>query len=545
MTFLIRPPHRIKKKQTKEAQGILDNLAKYLDESSEEPAEMLCGFWKDQQDAITYQELRVAVQDGALSEGTFKQWSNDYSVLVQKQLTPIWNNAIEVGSRSQPIVSDLEFAFNTQTPGLMRWISERGAEFVTASTVDQRKAIASLLAKKVTDEHTVDELARLIRPCIGLTDGDSKATLRYYDNIVKTLKEQHPRMKPESVRKKALDVATKYAEKKHRARAFTIAQTEMAFAYNRGADEGVRQAQQNNLLGVCEKRWITSGDDQVCPTCAALDGTQIGMDDNFDFKGRLLFTGQKLVPPAHPRCGCGVQYIEVSQPVFEPEISADPYDGQELDRELYEQAEADIKANSFRGRDNTPKERIVEMVNSVRTYTEADYTNILAAQNNFGGRFTNYSSVLSKEEKAKAVEDAKNIQEFIRKSPKYQGEVYRGLGFDVGGPADMGQYEEFRKLYKAGEVIETDTFTSWTKNKDVLNQIHSARTFLDDECEYSVEVTLRMRQSVGGVDISQYAELKGQEEVLFNKETAIHVKKVTENWKNDELLEVIIDVEEM
>lgn len=317
MTFLIKPPHRIKKKLNKEAQSILDNLARYLDENSEEPIEMLCGFWKDQQSAITYQELRKMVKAGLLTENIFRQWSNDYSVLVQKQMTPIWNSAISAGSLSQPIVNELEFMFETQTPGLMRWVSERGAEFVTASTIDQRKAIASLLEKKVTDEYTVDELARLIRPCIGLTDGDSKATLRYYDNIVKTLKEQHPRMKPESVRKKALDAATKYAEKKHRARAFTIAQTEMAFAYNRGADEGVRQAQQNNLLGTCEKRWITSGDDQVCQICAALDGTQIGMDDNFDFKGRLLFTGQKLVPPAHPRCGCAVQYIETSVPVYD------------------------------------------------------------------------------------------------------------------------------------------------------------------------------------------------------------------------------------
>lgn len=312
MTILIRPPHRMKKRRTVEAQAALDRLDRYITENSAEPIEILSGFWKDQQTAITYQELREAVQKGVLNESVFRQWSNDYSVLVQNQLKPVWNKAIEAGSRSQPIVSDLEFSFNTQTPGLMRWITERGAEFVTSSTVEQRKAIASLLAKKVTDEHTVDELARLIRPCIGLTDGDSKATLRYYDSIARTLREDHPRMKPESVRRKALDAAAKYAEKKHRARAFTIAQTEMAFAYNRGADEGIRQAQQNNLIGTCEKRWITSGDDQVCQTCAALDGTQIGMDENFNFRGRLLFTGQKMVPPAHPRCGCAVQYIEVS-----------------------------------------------------------------------------------------------------------------------------------------------------------------------------------------------------------------------------------------
>jgi len=43
------------------------------------------------------------------------------------------------------------------------------------------------------------------------------------------------------------------------------------------------------------------------------------MDDNFDFKGRLLFTGQKMLPPAHPRCACAVEYIEIEPPVFQPE----------------------------------------------------------------------------------------------------------------------------------------------------------------------------------------------------------------------------------
>ena len=126
-------------------------------------------------------------------------------------------------------------------------------------------------------------------------------------------------MKPENIRKKALDAAQKYAEQKHRQRAFTIAQTELEFAYNRGADQGVRQAQSQGLIGKTIKRWITSGDDSVCSICAALDGTEIEMDDNFDFKGRLLFTGQKMLPPAHPRCACAVEYIEIEPPVFQPD----------------------------------------------------------------------------------------------------------------------------------------------------------------------------------------------------------------------------------
>ena len=164
-------------------------------------------------------------------------------MLVAERLQSMWTQAIAAGPTGQPILDGLAFEFNTQTPGVLDWISERGAEFITRCTEEQKDAIAALLEKKMRESHTVDELARLIRPCIGLTEGDARANARYYDNIVATMRKEHPRMKVESIRRKALDASQKYAEKQHRARAFTIAQTESAFAYNRGADEGIRQAQ--------------------------------------------------------------------------------------------------------------------------------------------------------------------------------------------------------------------------------------------------------------------------------------------------------------
>lgn len=310
MAILIRPAKRVKKIKTKRAEEILARLQSYLDNNTDEPVRMLCGFWQDQQDAITYQELREAVKEGAMSEEIFRLWAQDYSVLVASKMRNIWEGAIQGGSMSQPVMNGLAFEFNTQTPGIMNWISERGAEFVTSSTMEQKEAIKALLAQKVIEGHTVDELSRLIRPCIGLREDQVKANLRYYDKIVSTMKKDHPRMKPENVRKKALDAATKYAERQHRQRAFDIAQTEMAFAYNKGADEGVRQAQSQGLLGTMIKHWCTSGDDNVCDVCSGLEGAEISMDEDFDFKGRVLYSGQKMLPPAHPRCACAVEYIE-------------------------------------------------------------------------------------------------------------------------------------------------------------------------------------------------------------------------------------------
>ena len=304
-------PKRVKKVKSANSQEVLDRLQQYLDGDFDEPVEILCGFWQDQQDAISYQELRQAVRDGMIDDDTINLWRKDYSVLVAGRFNHIWSDAIKAGAAGQPLLDGLLFTFGIKTREY-NWIKNRGAQFVTDCTEEQQSAIAALLTKKMRDGHTVDELARMIRPCIGLTEQDAKAVMRYYDSIVEAYRKDHPRMKLESIRKRARDAAQKYAERKHRQRALTIAQTESAFAYNRGAYEGIRQAQEQNLIGTVKKRWNTSGDDSVCDTCAALDGVEIDMDEEFGFKGRVLFAGQKLLPPAHPRCGCAVEYIEVN-----------------------------------------------------------------------------------------------------------------------------------------------------------------------------------------------------------------------------------------
>ena len=66
------------------------------------------------------------------------------------------------------------------------------------------------------DHLRAGELARLIRPCVGLTAAQSAATVKYYDSVLSALKSEHPRMKADTARKKALTAASRYAEKSHR-----------------------------------------------------------------------------------------------------------------------------------------------------------------------------------------------------------------------------------------------------------------------------------------------------------------------------------------
>lgn len=304
---------RITKARSRNSQEILDRIERYLNGNAEEPAQILTGFWKDQKAAITYSEIRQIVLAGMVTYEQIEAWRQDYSVLVSKLLGSMWEKAVEAGAYSQPVLGDRHFKFDMTAPGVDKWITERGAQFVTLATEEQKKAISALLVRGVQHNSSVDEIARNIRACIGLTRSQATAAANYYEHMKATLREQHPKMWDSTIEEKARHNAQMYAERAHRQRAMTVARTEMAHAYNQGADLGMRQAYSENLVGAYKKVWSTSGDDRVCQHCAALDGQEVGMDGKFDF-GKGLFTGGEELPPAHPNCVCAVEYVEIEEP---------------------------------------------------------------------------------------------------------------------------------------------------------------------------------------------------------------------------------------
>ena len=310
---------RKKRRHSVTATEILDRLDRYIDDHDDQPMRLLATHWRDQQDALSYREIREAILFEGVSTSLVRDWTEDYSRFVVDKMAPVWRDAMAAGSKGQPIMDKIQqsLRFDMNGPQMLNWIDERGAAFVVDTTEQQVQALRSMIRQYMYEKYDYDELSKVIRPCIGLTDGQSRAVLRYYESLKANMRDQHPRMRQENLEDKCLTKALRYAERMHRERARTIARTEMAFAYNHGMHESVRQAMEQGLLGTMEKRWLTSGNENVCPTCDALNGVQIAFDAPFDFgKHRHLFDGQEEAPPAHPRCACACEYIEVSHPVF-------------------------------------------------------------------------------------------------------------------------------------------------------------------------------------------------------------------------------------
>lgn len=293
-------------KKSVAAQHVLDKLNEFLRASTPEPVYFLTRFWDDQKNAITYRELREAILNGYIDEKTLAAWRQDYAKFVTDRLNPMWIAAMEAANAE--LIELYSFLFDPTTETIQGWIAERGAQFVTRVTLEQKEAISALISQSPSGVWTVDELSRAIRPTIGLTEPQAKANLKYYNHVKESLMENNPGMKETTAAKKAQEAALKYAERQHRYRAYNIAQTELAYAYNFGAHEGMEQAQAEGLIGELNKKWSTAKNESVCPVCGALEGKEVPMEAYFEINGLKFY-----LPPAHPGCHCAIEYVEVEK----------------------------------------------------------------------------------------------------------------------------------------------------------------------------------------------------------------------------------------
>lgn len=291
-----------------ESDRVLRLLRSFLDENEPELVRILVNTWNSQGKAITYKELREAILNGEISADLLEEWMQDYNRFVQAHLQPAWEKAIVAAvkelERKYPL-----FFFDPMAAGVRAWTAAHAAEFVTNVTMTQIEGLRAVVRRAAAlEDLTVDELARAIRPMVGLTKQQTVANLNYYNTLIKNgMAEQ-----------KALDKSIRYAARQHRYRGYNIARTELAFAYNQGSYEGTKQAQEAGYLGECVKVWSTADDERVCSICGGLDGKRVAMDEDFDFRTKLQGRNDTIrrVPPAHPSCRCAVMYVEVSPPIL-------------------------------------------------------------------------------------------------------------------------------------------------------------------------------------------------------------------------------------
>lgn len=286
---------------------VLAKLRAFLDTEEPELVYFLVNLWRNQGKAITYKELREAILAGTLDVKLLEEWQQDYARFVREYLKPAWIMAMDAATDELRLRYP-DWYFDPMAEGVQDWAERRGAEFVTSVTQNQIEGLRAVVQRaSVIQDINVDTLARAIRPMVGLYWQQSQANLKYFEKLIQSgVKE-----------KRALDLAIRYGARQHRYRGYLIARTELAFAYNQGSYQGIKQAQEAGYMGEVVKIWSTADDERTCEICGALEGKQIALDEDFDFKTKLATPRNptiRLVPPAHPSCRCSVLYEEVAPP---------------------------------------------------------------------------------------------------------------------------------------------------------------------------------------------------------------------------------------
>jgi len=278
-------------------------LRRYLNPREKRIARWLYSTWNAEREAIKFQEIRNAIRDGEVPPEWIERWQQDYARFVAEVLEPEWDQAMKAAA--EKVIEGAADAgyvlpeFDEAHQRVVEWVRTRGAELITDLTAEQQAALRILIHRLgIEQQMGPEELARYLRPVIGLTQREAEAVARFREALLQD------GLDPRKVEHRAQN----YAAWLNRRRAERIARTELAFAYNFGQFETVRQAVEQGHLPRerVVKVFSTADDERVCPRCGPLDGARIGLEETFPgATKRLPFV---YVPPLHPRCRCTVIY---------------------------------------------------------------------------------------------------------------------------------------------------------------------------------------------------------------------------------------------
>lgn len=199
-------------------------------------------------------------------------------------------------------------AFRIDNPHTQRWLTEHTGKLITAISSDARENIRSLVEQAWVEGIPPDELARLVRPHLGLTPQQAAAVERRFGGTLEAL-ERGGLDRTRAIARSATQ-AQHYADDLLSQRAETIARTETIAASTAGADDAWRDAMDRGLLPPnVEREWTASPEGKgACDWCVELDGERVPFAEDFVTDAPGL-GGTIHRPPLHPRCRCAVRLL--------------------------------------------------------------------------------------------------------------------------------------------------------------------------------------------------------------------------------------------
>jgi hypothetical protein len=183
-------------------------------------------------------------------------------------------------------------------PRMAAWARQHSANLVRGITASTRQSVRDIIVRAYTNNVSWSDTAKVLRTVVGpnpaATAAIEKAIGVNRDAFVASGLSRY------AADAKAMSIAEKATERAVRARATTIARTEMVNAGNEGLLQSLLQAQDAGLLPQdAHKMWIAA---DPCPICEELNGEMVPI-------GQEFHTGD-MAPTAHPNCRCTIGYVD-------------------------------------------------------------------------------------------------------------------------------------------------------------------------------------------------------------------------------------------
>ncbi len=269
--------------------------------------------------APTEEEIRFWVSD-LLEHGEYHVPLNNipvsgYDRITAEVLTKSIMAGMLIGGQAAAVDAyantGIRTTFDGLNPAAADWAANYSSTQVTGITDVTKQAIQDLVEKGFREGIHPNQLAKQIRPLIGLTTGQAQAVESYRQKLI-----DEDAVAPARIEK----AVAKYRNKLHNERARTIARTETITSSAMGQQLLWEQMVADGELDetVIQRVWITAMDERKCPVCGALNGRTVGLRDNFSHttdgsSGGAGKTYTALTPAIHPNCRCSIAMRVVSK----------------------------------------------------------------------------------------------------------------------------------------------------------------------------------------------------------------------------------------
>ena len=245
-----------------------------------------------------------------------------------RALTAEVGSAGSIHTRNLPNQIGASMRFDYLDPRAVQWANQRAGQLITSLVDEQREMLRDIISEGVSEQLTVDEIGRNVRDVIGLPESWSNAVPKARASEFAKLISSGRSISEANER--ADQVAERYRERLIRARAKTIARTEIMTAQNQGRWLSWAQGTEQGFIPKnARKEWIAAPGigpkPHLCDICKDLNGIQVEWDK--EFPGTDV-----IMPPIHPNCRCTAVIVPFDMKLLEQAVA--------IPQENYDQAQA-------------------------------------------------------------------------------------------------------------------------------------------------------------------------------------------------------------